>query len=279
MTIKQHADFSVTCNMAAYIQKICSKHGVTKSQATPSTLSLFNEMADTDKIINDEHTVRKYKSELMELSYLTKARPDIVKEINYLATLTPILSANHFDRIHRIREYLYGTMDTQLLFNSEIVQLEIHADAAYAIHDKVKSHSGYFLRLKDSAPILVKSTIQKLVSTSSTEAEVISAVDAVKKSIQIAKMLTEFKLLKNIPILYQDNKSALTILADGEGFTKKSKHFRIRFQFLSEMFKYEEIKLRYLPTELMIPDFLTKPMVGDKFHKFVEAIMNGKMLK
>jgi hypothetical protein len=155
----------------------------------------------------------------------------------------------------------------------------VHADAAYAIHDKVRSHSGYFLRLKNSAPLLVKSTVQKLVSTSSTEAEVISAVDATKKSIQIAKMLREFQLLKNLPILYQDNKSALTILSAGEGFTKKSKHFRIRFQFLSDMFRDKQIIMKYLPTEFMIADFLTKAMVGEKFHKLVRAIMNGNMIK
>jgi hypothetical protein len=51
----------------------------------------------------------------------------------------------------------------------------VYADASFATHLNGRSHSGIVITLGDSGgPIYVKSQVQTLVSTSLTEAELIS---------------------------------------------------------------------------------------------------------
>ena len=85
MNISQLDNYSVHVDMIAYTEKILKKYSTTKSCNCPSTLSLFDKTSQ-NSVLDDEKLIRKFKSELMELSYLTKVRCDIAKEINYLAT-------------------------------------------------------------------------------------------------------------------------------------------------------------------------------------------------
>ena len=42
--------------------------------------------------------------------------------------------------------------------------------------------------------------------------------------------------------------------------------------WLKEVIKEGNVKLRYASTEEMVADGLTKPLVGEKFYKFVESL-------
>ncbi len=57
----------------------------------------------------------------------------------------------------------------------------------------------------------------------------------------------------------------------------KAKHFLVRYHFLKQLQDEGKLSLVYSKTEDMIPDFLTKPMVGKKHvAQVVRAMYRGE---
>jgi hypothetical protein len=51
-------------------------------------------------------------------------------------------------------------------------------------------------------------------------------------------------------------------------------HFHIKFFYITDLNNRNEIQIKYCPTENMIADYITKPLVGVKFEHFRKLIMN-----
>ena len=82
-------------------------------------------------------------------------------------------------------------------------------------------------------------------------------------------------LKKNV--LYQDNQSAIRLEKNGRmSYGQKSKHINIRFFWVTDQVKNEDLTIEYCPKELMLADFFTKSLQGAVFHKFREVIMRWK---
>jgi len=115
-------------------------------------------------------------------------------------------------------------------------------DAAYAVHLDMKSHTGIFITLgTNGGPILVKSLKQRLVTTSSTEAELLALVDGVKKALPLLKILGDIGFKPHMKV-WQDNQSTIHIANKGEGMGTKAKHFRVKHQ---DLVKDSTISLEY----------------------------------
>ena len=129
-------------------------------------------------------------------------------------------------------------------------------------------------------PILVKSFVQKLVTTSSTEAELLALVDGVKKSLPILKLLEEITGKPLVINAYQDNKSTIMLATGGEGLSGKSKHYHVRYHFLKELIDDGKLKLTYVSNDNMVrADVLTKPLSGERFRLLRNAIIGSLSLK
>ena len=76
--------------------------------------------------------------------------------------------------------YLHNTRKLGIVLGckGEDVSLSVYADASYAVHRDYKSHGGVFIS-HNRGPILVKCSKQKIVTKSSTEAELVTLSDAV----------------------------------------------------------------------------------------------------
>jgi hypothetical protein len=75
-----------------------------------------------------------------------------------------------------------------------------------------------------------------MVTTSSTEAELLALVDGVKKSLPLLKILGDIGFKAHMKV-WQDNQSTIQIAHKGEGFGAKAKHFRVRHDFLKDLIK------------------------------------------
>ena len=56
---------------------------------------------------------------------------------------------------------------------------------------------------------------------------------------------------------------------------KRTRHFDIKLFYLTDLVKREEIQIKYCPTEKMIADFMTKPLVGTKFMSLSNQILDA----
>ena len=83
-------------------------------------------------------------------------------------------------------------------------------------------------------------------------------------------LLKSFGLIKpaGIPpyvIILCDNQSVLHIIANGEGFSGKSRHMRVRWFFTFEIIAGGMAQLEYVPTEENWADLPSKPTGGRLF--------------
>jgi hypothetical protein len=149
-----------------------------------------------------------------------------------------------------------------------------HVDAAFAIHKDMKSHTGATMTL-GAGTITSISTKQKVNTRSSTESELVAHDDVVSKILWSKQFIEAQGFTVNANIVYRDNTSAMKLKENGKASSgKRTRHFDIKYFYITDLIKRNEIQIIYCPTEEMIADYMTKPMVGAKFAKFCNIIMN-----
>ncbi len=76
---------------------------------------------------------------------------------------------------------------------------------------------------------------------------------------------------KEPTVLMEDNKGTIA-LAQNPVAHARTKHIDIRHHFIREAVQEGVVKIDYCPTEEMIADLLTKPLVKGQFEKFRAAL-------
>jgi hypothetical protein len=77
-------------------------------------------------------------------------------------------------------------------------------------------------------------------------------------------------------IIYQDNQSAMLLEKTNgrKSIGKRTRHICIRYFFVTDRIKSNEVSIEYCPTKEMTSDFMTKPLQGSPFRDFRAEIMN-----
>ena len=146
-------------------------------------------------------------------------------------------------------------------------------DASYGVHDDYRSHTGMVISL-GSGSIDTRSTKQKLNTKSSTEAELVGLSDMCGKAIWHWEFLTAQSL--NVPParVYQDNQSTMAMIERGGSTLDRTRHVAIRYYWVKDRVDAGEVEVVYCPTDDMIADILTKPLVGELFITLRNALLN-----
>ena len=77
--------------------------------------------------------------------------------------------------------------------------------------------------------------------------------------------------------MFQDNQSAILLENNANKFSsKRTKHINIRYYFITDRIKNDELQIEYCPTDNMVAEYFTKPLQGKKFFQFRKTIMNLK---
>jgi hypothetical protein len=236
--IEPLASGELLLSQPGYANKICREEGGSARHRTPSNANLFSEI-DDQKIMHEEN-VTLFRSRLMSLMFLaTRTRPDILKECTFLASFALNPGPKAFNKLKRVYAYVRKTMNKGISLNADTYTLQLVTDAAYGLHQNGRSHTGVIVTFYGSAtaPIYCKSHVQKLVTLSSTESELVALVDGTKKLVSMVGLMEFFGLHdgNNPTVVLCDNQSVLHIIANGEGFSGKSRHMRVRWHFVHEL--------------------------------------------
>ena len=142
---------------------------------------------------------------------------------------------------------------------------------SYAEEKDRKSVGGYVF-LQAGAAISWKSQKQNVVAQSSAEAEYIALAEAAKESIWLRKFQTNFKMeIKNPVIIYEDNQSTIQI-ASNPIHSKKTKHIDVQYHAIRDYIKNNQIKVKYLRTDEMVADSMTKSLAQVQYNKHKDAM-------
>jgi hypothetical protein len=137
----------------------------------------------------------------------------------------------------------------------------------------MKSHTGAIVGI-GKGPFWAKSTLQRLNSKSSTEAELIGASDSVGQLLWTRQFLAGQGYNVQPAVLYQDNQSTMALMKNGRSNSERTRHIAIRYFFISDRIEKKEIRVEYLATGDMIADILTKPLQGEQFIRLRKMLLN-----
>jgi hypothetical protein len=218
---------------------------------------------------------KKYLSLIMSLMYLARlTRPDILLSVTYLASKSHNCTTTDWQSAIRVLKYLDGSRDRGIIIHCTELKIVCFCDASHGTHVEGKGHTGYVICMGDNQSYLAsKSAKQKLVALSSTDAEVFAMTDCLKQAVWLRNVLRDLNLCALKPIkLYQDNKSAMIMISEPSKF-KRSKHILIKISYARELVKQAIVNVRYLSTDAMFADMLTKPLHGEQFARHCDQIM------
>eukprot|EP00957_Ditylum_brightwellii_P174123 13257467-Ditylum_brightwellii.AAC.1 len=141
--------------------------------------------------------------------------------------------------------FLRVSIDDVLTLEADDSQtLTWHIDASFTVHVDMKSHIGAMFTLGKGA-ISSNSTKQKVNACSTSELELVSVDDKIGNVIWTKKFIEYQGFTTKLNIVYQDNESTLKLARN----CKES-------------------------SDDMTANYMSKPVVGEKFRKFRNQIMN-----
>jgi Reverse transcriptase (RNA-dependent DNA polymerase) len=235
---------------------------------------LFDVNEAAEKL--DQPTADYFHRTVARLLFLCKrARPDIQPAVVFLCSRVQKPDVDDYKKLARVIRYLRGTADMPLTLESDGANIiKWWADASFAVHPDMKSHTGGTMSLGKGA-VYSMSTRQKINTKSSTEAELVGANDVMGQLLWTQYFLREQGYGSTETILYQDNKSAILLAENGRASSsKRTRHLNIRYFFITDRVADKDLTIEYCPTKEMLADYFTKPLQGALFRKLRDELMN-----
>ena len=224
---------------------------------------------------SDEFTTEEYQEATGCFQFLAcYTRGDIAFAAGYLARWNSKPTPQCWAAVKHLLRYLSGTITYGIRFDgSNGLQIVAYSDADWAgDHSDRKSTTGSLIKIA-GGPVYWRSTKQTGVSLSTTEAEYIAASETSRRVITTRGILEELEMVESdftFPLLI-DNSGAIAI-GKGEKVTRNARHIEIRYHHVRDLIGKKVIDLRYVPTNLMAADGLTKALDTVKFNEFRELL-------
>jgi len=124
-------------------------------------------------------------------------------------------------------------------------------------------------------PIFCRSVVQKLIANSSFEAEANGVHQNISFVSPLRLFLSEVGIDQQDPsLLLQDNQAAIHTYNKGPSASMKAAHVRMRINNVKEYIDGGELEVRYVKSEDMIADSLTKSHSAVADGKALQRLLN-----
>lgn len=171
-----------------HISDLLIKHRLDGAKETLTPMSSSTSLVLEDGSQKVDPT--PYRQLVGSLQYLSITRPDICYAVNRLSQFMHAPSETHWSALKRVLRYLKGTIHYGLFLNRTAkFNLSAFSDSDWGgDRDTGRSTTGYIIYL-GSNPISWKSSKQKSVSRSSSEAEYKAVANAASEVLWIRNLL------------------------------------------------------------------------------------------
>ena len=213
-------------------------------------------------------------------------RPDAAAAVRALASHLVHPSEIHEKAAERCLQYLYHTRKEALEFHRHgnkgdpiLTTFYGTCDASHNTTHDSKGITGWAYQIGNGT-VAWKCKAQAIVALSSCEAELIAIDDAVRELRFLHKLLEDFgqHVTTTPTIIGQDNTSTIT-LCESRHFNQRTKHLALRYHHVGDEIRKGTVKLRYLCTEDMTADILTKALYKDQHIKHRDVLLGHIQLK
>ena len=256
-----------------FVEKLAETYGIKKSAITPATGDLLHEHPES-KLLDNQRSFMSLNASLMYASKRTY--PEISYPVVYLSSRYNKATETDYAKAMRVAEYIVGCGDNHhLVLSPKSLQVIARSDASYAEHADGKSHTGGTIGFESDQAcwFLWISTKQPVVALSSCESELIATSTVgcgVEWSRQFVQELGVVQLTTEIGV---DNQCSMHLLTRGTGSFKRAKHIKVRFFWVKDLIDEGEVELKYIPSEELVADMLTKATTGAKFKYLREKLL------
>ena len=261
-----------------YIKVVLERFNMADCNAVSTPMETGLKLSKRDDIATPQET-QEYQKLIGCLEYAALAtRPDITFAVHKLAQFASNPDVTHFTAAKRVLRYLKGSIKFGLVFkgnNTDQFQLFGYSDADWAGNTTDRKSIGGYCFYLNSSLISHISKKQKTIALSTAESETHAAVQATKEAIWLRNILEELKIMQiEATTIYCDNQAAIALSKNPE-FHSRSKHVDIQYHFLRQHVDLNTVKLKFVGSDNMAADGLTKALSRYKHSLFCE-FMQGK---
>lgn len=218
---------------------------------------------------------KMYQSLIGSLNYISlTTRPDISHSVIKLSQYNTNPHKEHLAAAKHLLRYLSNTINLKLIYRKSDAELMGYADADWGgdCSDR-RSFTGFVFMLAGSA-FSWECKKQPTVALSSTEAEYMALSSASKELVYLRNLIADIgfaSFVSNPIVLYGDNLSAQQLVKNPI-YHARSKHIDIKVHFVREIYEKNYLKLKYISTNQMIADILTKNLNKSKHVNFMKML-------
>jgi hypothetical protein len=203
-------------------------------------------------------------------------RPDIARTTQQLSEFLVNPGPSHEKAADRCILYLKSTKYLAIQFGPTIGEalFQCSSDASFADDVRTRrSTEGYLFKLFGGA-IDWRSTKQKTVTTSTTEAELLALSHIAKQLYWWQRFYNNIKLdLQESYTLQCDNlQTVRLLLKESPKLVTKLKHVDIHQHWLRQEVEHQRLQIKWIATYEMPADGFTKPLPKQKHQDFVKHL-------
>ena len=214
---------------------------------TPAPNNLYKVRDPESDLVEflDEKEKDEYHSLTTQLLYLSKrGRPDIQQATAFNCTRVRKPDKDDQKKLARTLKYLIATVHIPLILSMGTNGVsEWWIDASFAIHDDMRSRTGSMMSLGKGA-LYSASSKQKIMTSSSTEAELVGVSDTLPKILWCRHFMEAQGYIVEDVYVYQDNQSAILLENNGvKSVGKGTRHIKIKYFFVTDKIKNNKLKV------------------------------------
>jgi hypothetical protein len=250
-----------------------------KTPLTPGYKPIPNEgQATTGEI-------KAYQQRTGSLLYAAVVtRPDIAFAVSLMCRFNSNPSPRHRQEVDRILGYLIHTRDLELEYSVDVSDeskpvFEVSSDASFADDLETRKSTQGYLMMLFNGPIAWQSRKQTSVTTSTTEAELLSLSHAARETIAICRLFSHIKFVfgDDTPKIWCDNKQTVGLITrERPSQTSKLRHVEIYNFWLRQAHKNELVEVDWKSTADMVADGLTKALGTAPHEQFLKQLGMAK---
>ena len=262
----------------AYVQSMIVKYNMSDCNPAKTPAATERLIAAHAPLPKQEAADMKnipYRNLVGTLMYaMVCTRPDIAFAVIQVAKFSNNPSKKHWTAAKRILRYLKGTQEYGLTYTrASEFDVQGFSDSDWAGDlDTRRSTSGYVFTVLGS-PLSWCSRLERPVSLSSCEAELVSLLQGGKEAIWIRKALKSYGFPCDRPmVLWEDNQGCIAIATNQRGMSSRTKHVATRYFAIRQFVEDGEVEISYVSTEEQLADIFTKPLGAEIFMRLVVAL-------
>jgi hypothetical protein len=269
-------DTGVKVTQPKFIDEL-TRHPLASGHALTPAADSLRDIDPSAKLLDISQT-KDFHSTIAKCLYLAKrTRPDLLTVVSFLTTRVMAPTVQDWRKLGRLLRYINSTRELGVKLSAQQpIEITASIDASYGVHADGKSHSGICISIGKGA-VFAKSTRQKIVTKSSAEAELVALSDGASQVIWSRDFLINQGYTCAPAVIEQDNMSTIASMKKGYHASERSRHIAIKYFWLHDRMKGNEIDLKYTVTDDMIADMLTKPLQGERFERLRGLLLNWNM--